>query len=228
MTAPASAPPRLPIVVLISGNGSNLQAIIDASRQGLPVDIRAVISNRSSAYGLQRAARAGIAGVLINHDEFRSREDFEHALREKIDSFEPQLIVLAGFMRILGDDFVRHYQGKLINIHPSLLPKFRGLNTHQRALDAHETTHGATVHYVTPELDDGPAILQARVSIQPGDNAAILAKRVQQKEHDIYPLAIRWIAESRIQYRDGRVYFDSRLLNQPIEFTPELNSRTDA
>ena len=228
MTANSSSPPKLPIVVLISGNGSNLQAIIDASRQQLPIDIRAVISNRGDAYGLQRAQRAGIPAVVVNNGDFNSREDYDHVLQQKIDAFQPQLVVLAGFMRILSDNFVNHFQGKLINIHPSLLPKFRGLNTHQRALDAHETEHGATVHFVTPELDGGPAILQAKVPVMPGDDAKLLAQRVLQTEHQIYPLVIRWIAESRIQYRNNLVYFDSQLLTQPIPFTAELNRQSDA
>ena len=154
-------PSKLPIVVLITGNGSNLQAIIDASQQGLPVKIEAVISNRADAHGLARAAHAGIPAVVLDHTQFTSREAYDEALQQKIDSFQPQLVVLAGFMRILTNNFVRHYEGRLINIHPSLLPKFRGLNTHQRALDAGEQEHGATVHFVTPELDGGPAVLQA-------------------------------------------------------------------
>ncbi|MGD8568173.1 MAG: phosphoribosylglycinamide formyltransferase [Gammaproteobacteria bacterium] len=222
MSNHGTTPAKLPIVVLISGNGSNLQAIIDASRDGLPVDIRAVISNRSDAYGLTRAAHAGIPTAIVDNRQFQSRDAYDQVLQQQIDRFEPQLIVLAGFMRILTGAFVNYYEGKLINIHPSLLPKFRGLNTHQRALDDRESEHGATVHYVTPELDGGPAILQASVPVLPGDDATLLAQRVLQMEHRIYPLVIRWIAEGRLQYRNHQVYFDSLVLTRPLQFTAEL------
>jgi phosphoribosylglycinamide formyltransferase-1 len=226
MSNTGSLPSKLPIVVLISGNGSNLQAIIDASRDSLPVDIRAVISNRGDAYGLTRAAHAGIATAVVDNRNFQSRGAYDQALQQQIDRFEPQLVVLAGFMRILTDAFVNRYEGKLINIHPSLLPKFRGLNTHQRALDDRESEHGATVHYVTPELDGGPAILQARVPVLAGDDATLLAQRVLQMEHQIYPLVIRWIAEARLQYRNHQVYFDAQVLTHPLQFTPELSDHT--
>ncbi|MGD8571740.1 MAG: phosphoribosylglycinamide formyltransferase [Gammaproteobacteria bacterium] len=222
MTDNTATPSKLPIVVLISGNGSNLQAIIDASQQNLAVTIEAVISNRAEAYGLTRAANAGIPTIVLDHTQFESREAYDEALQREIDAFKPKLVVLAGFMRILTDRFVSHYEGRLINIHPSLLPKFRGLNTHQRALDAGEQEHGATVHFVTPELDGGPAVLQARVPVLAGDDAETVAQRVLQMEHQVYPLVIRWIAESRLRYRNQQVSLDGQLLTEPLLYTPEL------
>ncbi|WP_455200380.1 phosphoribosylglycinamide formyltransferase [Kaarinaea lacus] len=219
-----SAQTRLPVVVLVSGNGSNLQAIIDAAQQDLPIEIRVVISDREKAYGLTRAEQAGIKTKVIKADKNMSREDYDRRLQECIDAYQPGLIVLAGFMRILSDNFVKRYSGMMINIHPSLLPKFRGLNTHQRAIDAKEVQHGATVHFVTPELDGGPAILQAQVPVQQGDTAEKLANRVLQREHQIYPLAIRWYAESRLEFRDNQVYLDNQLLTEPVQFPVEPNS----
>ncbi len=209
---------RLPIVVLISGGGTNLQAIIDAARNDLPVDIRAVISNRPDAYGLQRAEKAGIPTAVLDHREFNSREAFDQALAALIDEYQPDLVLLAGFMRILTPDFVRHYHGRMLNIHPSLLPRFQGLNTHQRALDASEEEHGASIHFVTEELDGGPVILQARVPVLPGDDAETLAARVLEKEHIIYPLAVRWFAEGRLGLNEaGQVLFDNKVLDSPLE-----------
>jgi len=228
MNLPQSAQSKLPIVVLISGHGSNMQAIIDAAQQDLPVEISAVISDRENAYGLTRAKQAGITTDIVNSDKNMSREAYGRKLQDRIDHYQPRLIVLAGFMRILSDNFVNHYSGKMINIHPSLLPKFRGLNTHQRALDAKEHWHGATVHFVTPELDGGPAILQARVPIQPNDSAESLANRVLQQEHQIYPLAIRWFAESRLQFSDNNAYLDKQLLANPIQFPVEPNTNPQA
>jgi len=222
---------RLPIVVLISGNGSNLQAIIDAvkdpsgnpGKSPLPVDIKLVISSKKNAFGLERAQRAGIKTVLIEDTDYETREDFDRALQMVIDEAQPELVVLAGFMRILSERFVNHYQDRLINIHPSLLPKYRGLNTHQRALDAGEKEHGATVHFVTPELDDGPLVLQAKIPVNPGDTAANLSKRVLEQEHRIYPLVLGWIATSRLTVKNNRVTFDAKPLNQPLLYTPELD-----
>lgn len=194
---------RLPIVVLISGSGSNLQAIIDAANRDLPVTIRAVISNRADAYGLVRASKAGIATEVLDHTQFPDRESYDAALQQLIDSHAPQLVVLAGFMRILSDGFVRHYEGRLMNIHPSLLPKYRGLNTHARAIEAGDREAGCTVHFVTPELDAGPTILQARVPILPDDSPETLAARVLEQEHRIYPEAIRRFAEGEISYRQS-------------------------
>ncbi|BAO45198.1 phosphoribosylglycinamide formyltransferase [Thiolapillus brandeum] len=209
---------KLPIVVLISGGGTNLQAIIDAARDGLPVDIRAVISNQPDAYGLQRAKKAGIPTAVLDHRDFDSREAFDQGLAALIDSFQPGLVLLAGFMRILTPAFVRHYQGRMLNIHPSLLPKFQGLHTHQRALDAAEKEHGASIHFVTEELDGGPIIIQARVPVLPGDDAEKLAARVLEKEHIIYPLAVRWIAEGRLSLNGaGQVVFDNQALATPLD-----------
>ncbi|KAA6183837.1 phosphoribosylglycinamide formyltransferase [Thiohalocapsa marina] len=214
-----SAHHRLPVVVLISGGGSNLQALIDGQLDGsLPVDIRAVISNRADAFGLERARRAGLAARVLNHRDFVSREAYDTALAALIDEYAPQLVVLAGFMRILTPAFVTHYQGRMLNIHPSLLPKFRGLHTHQRAIDAGEQEHGATVHFVTEDLDGGPAVLQARVPVLPEDDADTLAARVLQKEHLIYPLAVGWVAEGRLKLgSDGRPLLDASPLQQPLQ-----------
>lgn len=197
----------LPIVVLISGNGSNLQTFIDAQKAGkLPVEIRAVISNRADAYGLERAHQAGINTHVLPFQGFASREDYDRQLIELIDAHDPRLVVLAGFMRILSPHFVEHYLGRLINIHPSLLPAFRGLNTHERALASGVQDHGCSVHFVTPELDAGPVIVQARVPIASDDTSASLAAKVQVQEHRIYPLAIKWIAEGRINMCGNGVF----------------------
>lgn len=204
------------IVILISGNGSNLQAIIDQIEDNdLPIQIAAVISNKADAYGLQRADIAGIATRVIDNKAYESRDAFDAAVQQTIDKYAPDLVVLAGFMRILTDDFVNHYLGKMINIHPSLLPEYRGLNTHQRAIDDKKKHHGASVHYVTPELDDGPIILQSAVSIDENDDATSLAQKVHREEHRIYPLAIRWIAERRLQWKQGEIYLDGEKLESP-------------
>ncbi|MFZ3184443.1 MAG: phosphoribosylglycinamide formyltransferase [Pseudomonas sp.] len=201
------------VVVLISGSGSNLQALIDNIAAGEnPANIAAVISNRADAYGLQRAQNAGIATQVLNHKAFSDRESFDRALIEAIDGFDPQLVVLAGFMRILSGDFVRHYQGRLLNIHPSLLPKYKGLHTHQRALADGEREHGCSVHFVTEELDGGPLVVQAVVPIIPGDTPDDLAQRVHAQEHRIYPLAVRWFAEGRVRLSEQGASLDGQLL----------------
>ena len=188
------------VVVLISGSGSNLQALIDSiAREGVPARIAAVISNRADAYGLVRAQNAGIATRVLDHKQFDGREAFDAALVEAIDGFDPQLVVLAGFMRILTGGFVRHYEGRLLNIHPSLLPKYKGLHTHQRALEAGDAEHGCSVHFVTEELDGGPLVVQAVVPVESGDTPESLAQRVHAEEHRIYPLAMRWFAEGRLR-----------------------------
>ncbi|MCW9089431.1 MAG: phosphoribosylglycinamide formyltransferase [Gammaproteobacteria bacterium] len=189
---------KLPIVVLISGSGSNLQSIIDASQHDLPVEIRAVISNRADAYGLTRAREAGIDTAVLDHCDYPDRESYDAALRELIDRYQPGLLILAGFMRILSDDFVRHYEGRMMNIHPSLLPRYRGLNTHARAIEAGDKEAGCTVHFVTPELDAGPPIIQAHVPILDGDTPETLAARVLEQEHRIYPEAIRLFVEGKL------------------------------
>ncbi|MEW6645739.1 MAG: phosphoribosylglycinamide formyltransferase [Pseudomonadota bacterium] len=201
---------KLPIAVLISGSGSNLQAIIDAVQAGLPAEIRAVISNKAGAYGLERARLAGIPTHVLNHKDFPDRESYDAALAQLIDDSKAELVVLAGFMRILSAGFVRRYEGRMLNIHPSLLPRHRGLDTHARALAAGDDEHGATVHFVSPELDAGPLILQARVPVQPGDSAESLAARVLREEHRIYPEAIGWFAAGRLRLENGRALLDGK------------------
>lgn len=197
------------VVVLISGSGSNLQALIDSiAHDGNPARIAAVISNRADAYGLERARQAGIATRVLNHKQFDGREAFDAALIEAIDGFAPQLVVLAGFMRILSGGFVRHYAGRLLNIHPSLLPKYKGLHTHQRALEAGDREHGCSVHFVTEELDGGPLVVQAVVPVESDDTPESLAQRVHRQEHRIYPLALRWFAEGRLQLGDTGAQLD--------------------
>jgi phosphoribosylglycinamide formyltransferase-1 len=188
------------LVILISGRGSNMQALVDA---GLPV--AAVISNRADAAGLRVAAARGIATAVVEHARFASRADFESALAERIDGFRPRLIALAGFMRVLAPAFVQRYAGRLLNIHPSLLPAFPGLGTHERALEAGVKVHGCTVHFVTPELDSGPIVIQAAVEVRGDDSPASLAARVLEQEHAIYPRAARWFLEDRLQVEHGRV-----------------------
>lgn len=193
------------VVVLISGSGSNLQALIDGLQAGdLPIDLAAVISNRPGVFGLERAANAGIPAEVLDHKTFADRESFDRALIAKIDAYEPDLIVLAGFMRILTAEFTQHYLGRMLNIHPSLLPKFQGLHTHQRAIEAGEKRHGVTVHFVTAELDGGPAIVQASVPVFADDDATSLAKRIQRQEHIIYPLAVKWFAEGDLRMLEGK------------------------
>jgi phosphoribosylglycinamide formyltransferase 1 len=187
------------LVVLISGRGSNLGAIINAARAGqLPAEIRAVISNEPGAPGIARARTAGIPTHVIDHRDFDSRERFDQALMQRIDAYQPRLVALAGFMRILGKTFIDHYTGRLLNIHPSLLPAFPGLNTHARALQNGVERHGASVHFVTRDVDGGPVIIQAAVPVVPGDDPDTLAERVLNEEHRIYPLAIRWFLEGRL------------------------------
>jgi len=191
------------LVVLISGNGSNLQAILDAD---LPVDVVAVLSNRESAAGLQFAQARGIATHALAHTSFASRAEFDLAMMQVIDRYAPDLVVLAGYMRILTDEFVQHYAGRLMNIHPSLLPSYTGLHTHARALADGVKIHGCTVHLVTPTLDHGPVIVQAAVAVRSDDSAESLGARVLAAEHQIYPLAIRWFAEQRLVVGDdGKV-----------------------
>ncbi|MGH8441215.1 phosphoribosylglycinamide formyltransferase [Pseudomonas alkylphenolica] len=201
------------VVVLLSGTGSNLQALIDSVRTGdSPVRIRAVISNRADAYGLQRARDAGIDTAVLDHKAFEGREAFDAALVELIDGYQPQLVVLAGFMRILSAGFVRHYQGRLLNIHPSLLPKYKGLHTHQRALEAGDKEHGCSVHFVTEELDGGPLVVQAVIPVELDDTPERLAQRVHSQEHQIYPLAVRWFAEGRLRLGEHGALLDGQPL----------------
>ena len=202
------------IVVLISGGGTNLQAIIDAcSDSNYPAKVVGVVSNKADAYGLTRAENADIATVALSHKDFDSREDYDQALIKKIDCFNADLIVLAGFMRILTPSFVQHYQGKLLNIHPSLLPKYQGLNTHQRAIDAGDDVHGVSVHFVTEELDGGPVILQAKIPVFEGDNCDDLAARVHEQEHRIYPLVVKRFVEKRLSMQGDNAILDDNILS---------------
>ncbi|ALO34449.1 phosphoribosylglycinamide formyltransferase [Colwellia sp. MT41] len=201
------------ILVLISGGGTNLQAIIDAcTNDNFPGEVVAVVSNKADAYGLTRAQNAGITNLALSHKEFSSREDYDQALIKIIDGFAVDLIVLAGFMRILTPSFVQHFQGKLLNIHPSLLPKYQGLNTHQRAIDAGDDVHGVSVHFVTEELDGGPVILQAKVPVFEGDSSEDLAARVHQQEHRIYPLVVKWFTEQRLNMQGDHAILDGNIL----------------
>ena len=204
---------RSRIVVLISGGGTNLQAIIDASKhENYGGDVVAVVSNKADVYGLTRAQEANIATTVLSHKDFESREDYDHALITEINHFKPDLVVLAGFMRILTPKFVQTYQGRLINIHPSLLPKYQGLHTHQRAIDAGDKEHGVSVHYVTEELDGGPVILQAKVPVFPEDSAEELAQRVHQQEHRIYPIVVNWCCEKRVTMEKDNALFNGVIL----------------
>jgi phosphoribosylglycinamide formyltransferase-1 len=209
------------IVILISGRGSNMEAIIAA---GLPVNIAAVISNRPDAKGLDTARAAGIATAVVDHKSYPSRAAFDEALARCIDSYAADLVVLAGFMRILTPEFVSRYEGRLLNIHPSLLPSFPGLDTHQRAIDEGVRIHGCTVHFVTAALDHGPVVAQAAVPVHPDDDEGRLAARVLRQEHRIYPQAVRWFAEDRLRLVDGKVIvaggdFDSDALIVPAPAT---------
>ena len=200
---------RLSVVVLISGRGSNLQSIIDAAAErGCPYRVSAVVSNRPDAAGLERARRAGVPTEVVDHKAYGSREAFDSALAEIIDGYGPGLVVLAGFMRILTPRFVARYEGRLINIHPSLLPEFPGLDTHARAIAAGAAEHGASVHFVTAALDGGPVIIQARVPVHADDDADGLADRVLAQEHRILPEAIRWFATGRLRIEGARVLLD--------------------
>ena len=206
-------PDTCDVVVLLSGSGSNLQALIDSDDvKASPATLRAVISNRADAPGLQRAKNAGIDTRVLDHTAFEGREAFDAALIEIIDTFNPHLVVLAGFMRILSADFVRHYQGRLLNIHPSLLPKYKGLHTHQRALEAQDREHGCSVHFVTEELDGGPLVVQAVIPVESEDTPSSLAQRVHAQEHRIYPLAVRWFAEGRLSLNEQGALLDGQLL----------------
>jgi phosphoribosylglycinamide formyltransferase-1 len=207
---------RLPVVVLISGSGSNLQALIDAADAGAPYEIAAVISNKADAYGLSRARQANIPTRVLDHREFADRKAFDAALAKLIDGFRPGLVVLAGFMRILTPGFVRHYAGRMLNIHPSLLPKYQGLNTHARALEAGETEVGASVHFVTEELDGGPIVAQARVPVLPRDTPETLAERVLGVEHRLYPEVVQWFAAGRLRLAAGHIELDDEALYRPV------------
>lgn len=208
---------ELPVVVLISGNGSNLQALIDAAAAGGPFTVQAVISNRPGVHGLERAAKAGVPTRVVDHTGFPDRDSFDAALADEIDTFDPQLVILAGFMRILTTAFVNRFAGRMLNIHPSLLPAFQGLHTHRRALHAGVEEHGASVHFVTGELDGGPVIAQTRVPVRDGDTESVLAARVLQREHELLPQVVTWYAQGKLVLQDERVWFEGAPLLAPIQ-----------
>lgn len=201
------------LVVLISGNGSNLQAIIDACKSGdIPGHLRAVISNKPDVFGLERARLANIPTEVIPSQGYTNRSDYDQVLMQSIDRYQPDLVILAGFMRILTPGFVQHYAARLLNIHPSLLPKYPGLHTHQQALNHGDQEHGATVHFVTEELDGGPLIVQGVVPVHRDDDEVSLSHRVHTIEHQIYPLAIRWFCQQTLFLKDGAVWLNSKQL----------------
>lgn len=209
--------PRRRAAILISGGGSNLQSFIDHVASGrLDMEIAIVVSNRADAYGLQRANNAGIPALCIEHGLFDDRESFDRAIAATLDEKRIDLLILAGFMRILSPWFVAHYTGKILNIHPALLPAYPGLNTHQRVIDAGDQWHGSTVHFVTEKLDGGPLVLQGRLTIDPDENAQQLAARVQALEHQIYPEAAALIANGNVEFRDGYAWRDGEKLVQPV------------
>jgi phosphoribosylglycinamide formyltransferase-1 len=210
-------PAPLGLVVLISGYGSNLQAILDAAGAGaMPVRVKAVVSNRPDARGLDRARRAGVPAISVETESGQTRAAYDAALQAAIEPHDPDLIALAGFMRILTPAFVNAWAGRMLNIHPSLLPRYRGLHTHRRALEAGDDWHGASIHYVTEELDGGPVVRQVRVPVRPGDDEARLAARVQREEHRIYPEVIGWVASGRLAWRSGRPWLDGRVMDGPV------------
>ena len=214
------------IVVLISGSGSNMQAIAKSCiKKEMDGEIVAVISNRPGVAGLERASELKITTDVVDHTEFATREEFDVNLIRAIDEHSPDIVILAGFMRILTPDFVRRYKGKLVNIHPSLLPKYKGLNTHKRALEAGDKEHGVTVHFVSEDLDGGPNIIQAVVPVLDDDNAQTLQVRVQAQEHVIFPIAIKWLAEGRLSMVKGDAYFDNQALPETgLQLNPEALS----
>jgi len=209
--------PPLPVAVLVSGHGSNLQALLDAAAAGrLNVEFRLVASDRPEAHGLERARRAGVRTASVPPSEFPDRPAWNNAIDALLRQSGAQLVVLAGFMRVLGPALVHAWRGRMLNVHPSLLPLHRGLHTHRRALAAGDRMHGASIHFVTEELDGGPAILQARVPILPGDDEERLARRVQAREHEIYPRVVGWVASGRLEWRDDAPWLDGRRLVRPV------------
>ncbi len=216
MTA-GTATGRMPVVILISGRGSNMQVIAErAARNELPIEVRAVISDRADAGGLATAAALGLPVASLSPKDFPDRAAFDAALAVLIRTYAPELLILAGFMRILGPEFTAAFAGRTLNIHPSLLPEYRGLHTHQRVLEAGDTHHGVSVHFVTEELDGGPVVIQARIPVLPGDTEATLSARVQHEEHRIYPEVVDWFARGRLQYQAGQAWLDGKPLVSPV------------
>ncbi len=203
--------------ILVSGSGSNLQSFIDqVADNRVDLEIAVVIANRSDAWGLVRAKNAGIESACIEHGKFADRESFDRAIANELDPFAPELIILAGFMRILSPWFVQHFEGKILNIHPALLPLYTGRHTHDRVLKAGDSHHGSTVHFVTEELDGGPRILAGRIAIRADDTADTLMSRVQAVEHQIYPQAAQLFAEGRVTYKDGNAWLDGKIMTDPL------------
>jgi phosphoribosylglycinamide formyltransferase-1 len=203
--------------ILISGSGTNLQSFIDRVAQGsLSIELCGVFSNRPDAYGLTRARNAGIDTLCIEHGQYETREQFDRAVAEALAPWEPDLLVLAGFMRILSPWFVQHYPGRILNIHPALLPHYPGLHTHERVLEAGDTCHGSTVHFVTDELDGGPRIVQGRIRVAPSRTPDELMRRVQAVEHRIYPTAAHWFGSGRLQMKDAASWLDGKPLDEPV------------
>ncbi len=203
------------IAVLVSGNGSNLQALIDANLSG---QIIGVLSNKADAYALQRAQTANIATAVISHKDYPSRESFDDAVHQQLLAWQADLVILAGFMRILTPGFVRQWQGKMLNIHPSLLPVYKGIHTHQRVLNTGDRLHGCTVHFVTAELDAGQSIAQSAIQVGTHDTVESLAKRVHELEHFIYPQVAEWFCNGQLRWKDGQAYFNQKPLERPIQF----------
>ena len=207
------------IAVLVSGNGSNLQALIDAQLgKQLSGQIIGVLSNKADAYALQRAEKANIATAVISHKDYPNRESFDDAMHQQLLAWEIDLVILAGFMRILTPNFVSQWQGKMLNIHPSLLPFYKGMNTHQRVLNTGDRLHGCTVHFVTAELDAGQSIAQSVIQVSLQDTAESLAQRVHQLEHFIYPQVAQWLCNGQLTWENGQAYFNQKLLEKPIQF----------
>jgi len=208
---------RLPIAILISGRGSNMRVIVERAAAGtLPVDVRVVVSDKPSAEGLSLAADMNIATRVLEPRDFPDRPAYDRALVELLRQFQPQLVLLAGFMRILTPQFIGAFAGRMLNVHPSLLPKYPGLHTHRRCLEAGDTAHGVSIHFVTEQLDGGPVVLQAEVPVVPGDTEITLSARVQQAEHKIYPQAIDWFARGRLLLQNGRAWLDGKPLDAPL------------
>jgi phosphoribosylglycinamide formyltransferase-1 len=214
-----SGRPRQPIVILISGRGGNMRALIEQSRAGALYTVSQVFSDKPDAAGLEVARDLGVPAQALSAANTADRAAYDRVLAAAIRDCSPSLIVLAGFMRILSAQFVAGFAGRILNIHPSLLPKFPGLHTHRRALEARESQHGATVHFVTEQLDGGPAVIQARIAVTASDDETTLAARVQAQEHRIYPLAVGWFCEGRLRYDAGQAWLDGRALRDPVQFT---------